>query len=164
MLEISTWCLSIFLMVVGVIGVIIPLLPGTTLILIAAVVHKLLVPADLSWSIVAIIAGVWLLSIIADFAGVLVGTRLFGGTKWGMAGASGGALVGLFFSLPIMVLGTVLGAFVAEKLGAKKDHRAAIKAGAGAAVGFVLSTVARLACAGVMIAVFLISALSNRAV
>lgn len=150
------------LMITGLVGVIMPLLPGTTLILAAAVIHKFLLPGDLSWWAVSVIAGVWLLSIIADFTGVVVGTRLFGGSKWGMAGASGGALVGIFFSLPAMILGTVLGAFLAEKVLAKKEQGAALKAGAGAAAGFVLSTVARLVCAGLMIALFLFAALSGR--
>ena len=74
-----------------------------------------------------------------------------------MAGASGGAFVGIFFSLPVLLLGTILGAVAAEKLLAKKTDRAAIKAGFGAAVGFVISTVARVGCAVVMIALFLIS-------
>lgn len=164
MLDVFTWGLSIVLMVVGLVGVIVPLLPGTTLILAAAVLHKFLLPGDLSWWVVSVIAGVWVISIVADFAGVVVGTRLFGGSKWGMAGASGGALVGIFFSLPAMILGTVLGAFVAEKVLAKKEQGAALKAGAGAAAGFVISTVARFLCAGVMIALFLAAALTHRGV
>jgi len=162
MLEVFTWSLSIVLMIAGLIGVIVPLMPGTTLILAAAVIHKFLSPGDLSWWAVGVIAGFWVMSLIADFAGVVVGTRMFGGSKWGMAGASGGALVGIFFSLPAMVLGTVFGAFAAEKLFARKDPRAALKAGAGAAVGFVISTVARFACAGLMIALFLAAAWASR--
>jgi Uncharacterized protein conserved in bacteria len=154
MLEVATWFLTVVLMLVGFLGVIVPLLPGTTLILIAAVVHKLILPDDLSWTTVVWIGVFWVLSVIADFGGVLLGTRLFGGTKWGMAGASGGALVGMFFSLPALILGTVFGAMAAEKWVAKKSGRETLKAGVGAATGFVISTVARLACAVVMIALF----------
>lgn len=96
-------------------------------------------------------------SVIADFGGVLLGTRLFGGTKWGMAGASGGALVGMFFSVPALILGTVFGAMAAERWVAKKSGRETLKAGVGAATGFVISTVARLACAVVMIGLFAIA-------
>ena len=92
MIEVATWTLTLALMLIGVIGVIVPLLPGTTLILIAAVIHKLILPADLSWLAVGFITVFWIVSIVADFGGVVLGTRLFGGTKWGMAGASGGAL------------------------------------------------------------------------
>ena len=159
MLEVFTWCLTLGLMLVGLIGVVVPLLPGTTLILLAAVLHKLILPAELSWLTIGVIAGIWLLSIVADFAGVIVGTRWFGGSKWGMAGASGGALVGVFFSVPAVVFGTIFGAIAAEKLLAKKTDRAALRAGVGAATGFVLASVARLMCAGAMIAVFIVFAL-----
>jgi uncharacterized protein YqgC (DUF456 family) len=164
MLEIVTWCLTAALMLIGFIGVILPVLPGTTLILIGALLHKWILPYDVTWTTISFIALFWFLSVLADIGGVLLGTRWFGGSKWGMAGASGGALVGIFFSIPILILGTMLGAVVAEKLFAKKTHGGAFKSGVGAAVGFVISTIARLACAIVMIALFLISALTMRAV
>jgi uncharacterized protein YqgC (DUF456 family) len=159
MLEALIWTLTVTLMLIGVAGVVVPILPGTTLILIAVVLHKIFLPTDLSWLAIAFITLFWLLSIIADVAGVIVGTKWFGGSKWGMAGASGGALVGVFISLPALLLGTIFGAIAAEKLLAKKTDREALKAGFGAATGFVISTVARLACAFVMIGLFLIATL-----
>jgi uncharacterized protein YqgC (DUF456 family) len=161
MLEIATWTLTLVLMLVGVAGVIVPLLPGTTLILAAAIIHKLLLPGDLSWLPIGFMTVFWMFSIAADIGGVILGTKWFGGSKWGMAGASGGAFVGLFFSLPALLLGTIFGAMAAEKLLAKKTDGEALKAGFGAAAGFVISTIARLACAVVMIALFLIATLNR---
>lgn len=149
------WTLTIVLTLIGLAGVVVPLLPGTTLILVAMIVHKLLLPGDVSWAIIAWIGGIWLISVIVDFAGVILGTRLFGGGKWGMAGAGGGALIGMFFSLPMILLGTVVGAIAAEKFIAEKSNRASLLAGAGAAVGFIISTIGRLICAFAMIALFL---------
>lgn len=151
------WTLTIVLTLIGLAGVVVPLLPGTTLIFAAMVVHKLLLPNDLSWAIIAWIGGIWVVSVIVDFAGVILGTRLFGGGKWGMAGAGGGALIGMFFSLPMLLLGTVVGAIAAEKFIAEKSNRASLLAGAGAAVGFLISTIGRLICAFAMIALFLLA-------
>ncbi|HUR58384.1 MAG TPA: DUF456 domain-containing protein, partial [Opitutaceae bacterium] len=137
MLEVATWFLTLSLMLIGLAGVVVPLLPGTTLILAGTVIHKLILPTDISWLTVGIVAAFWLLSLAADLGGVILGTRWFGGSKWGMAGASGGALVGVFFSLPALILGTIFGAIAAEKLLAKKTDGAALKAGVGAATGFV---------------------------
>ncbi len=162
MLEVGTWILSLSLMLLGLLGVIVPMVPGTLLILLGAIAHKLLLPTELSWLTVGYIAGFWVLSMIADFGGVLVGTRWFGGSKWGMAGAGGGAFIGLFFSFPAMILGTIFGAMAAEKFVAKKTGRESLRAGAGAAVGFVISTAARLACACVMIGLFLTAVISAR--
>lgn len=163
MLEIAIWSLTAGLMFGGLVGVVVPLLPGTTLIFAAALLHKLLLPESLSWPMVLAIGAAWLMSVVTDFAGVIVGTKWFGGGKWGMAGAGGGALVGVFISLPALLVGTVLGAVVAEKLLAKRTDREALKAGLGAATGFVLSTVARLVWATLMIGLFVYAALDGRA-
>jgi len=158
--DILIWSLTAGLILIGLVGCIVPLLPGTTLILAAMILHKLLLPAQLSWWVVGVIALFWLFSVLADVLGILLGTRLFGGSKWGMTGAGGGALVGMFFSLPALLLGTFLGAVAAEKLVAKKSHGASLRSGVGAATGFLLSTVARVTCALVMIALFLAATLS----
>ena len=146
-MDIAIWIVVGLLLAVGFIGSIVPLLPGTTLMLAAVLVQKWLLPETLTWAVVAWIAVAWLLSVAADLLCTILGTRLFGGTKWGMAGASGGALVGMFFSLPALLLGTMLGAVVAEKWGAKRTSEESVRAGVGAAVGFFLGTFARFACA-----------------
>lgn len=152
------------LLLIGVSGCVVPLLPGTTLILVGVVLHELLLPGTVGWGIIGWVAVLWVLSVIADFAGVMIGARLLGGGKWGMAGASGGALVGMFFSLPALLLGTFLGAVAAEKFGAKKSDQDALRSGVGATAGFLLSTVARLLCALAMVALFLIAALAGRGI
>jgi uncharacterized protein len=157
-MEIAVWILTLGLTLIGLLGVILPLLPGTTLILVAMIAHKLLLPGSLSGFALGWIAAVWALSVLIDFIGVLIGTRLFGGSRWGLAGASGGALLGMFFSLPALILGTIFGAVAAERYVAKKTRRDSLRAGAGAAFGFVLSTAGRLACAAVMIVLFLFAA------
>ena len=157
MLEILAWTLVVLLMLVGLAGTVVPLLPGTTLILLGAIIFKLILPLEFSWAAVAWIAVFWVFSILADIAGVLIGTRWFGGTKWGMTGASGGAFAGMFVSLPALILGTMFGAIAAEKLIAKRSGEDALRAGVGAATGFVISTFARLACALAMIGFFILA-------
>lgn len=156
-MEIFVWSLAIILMVIGLIGSLVPLLPGTTLILAGALLQKWLLPDTLTWLVVGWIAAFWLLSVIADIGCTIVGTRLFGGSKWGVAGATGGAVAGMFLSIPALLLGTILGAVLAEKWLAKRTGEQALRAGAGAAVGFVLSIFARLSCALVMVALYVVS-------
>ncbi|HUL55333.1 MAG TPA: DUF456 domain-containing protein [Opitutaceae bacterium] len=158
-LTILAWCLTTLLLLAGLIGTVVPLLPGTTLILAATVLHKLMLPATISWGAVGGIAALWLLSLLVDFACVLVGTRLGGGTKWGMAGAGGGAIVGAFVSVPALVLGSVLGAMLAEKIIHRRNLGDALRAGLGAGFGFFLGILGRLACAAAMIILFLVAVL-----
>ena len=156
------WILAGLLLLVGFIGSIVPLLPGTTLMLVAVLLQKWLLPDTLTWGVVAWIGVAWLLSVIADFFCTVLGTRLFGGTKWGMAGASGGALAGMFFSLPVLLLGTMLGAVVAEKWGAKRTSEESVRAGVGAAVGFFLGTFARFACAMAILMLYIFAVYAAR--
>lgn len=158
-MEILIWSIVILLMLAGLVGSVVPLLPGTTLILVATLLQKLLLPETLAWTTVGWIMGFWAVSILADLGCTLLGTKLFGGGKWGMAGASGGALAGMFFSLPALLLGTMLGAVVAEKWLGKKSDEQALRAGAGAAVGFVLSGFVKLVCAVMMIGFYVFAVL-----
>jgi uncharacterized protein len=146
--------LAILLMLTGLAGAIIPLLPGTTLMFVAVLLQKWLLPETLPWVAVAWIGAFWLLSLVADFGCAILGARVFGGSKWGMAGASGGALVGMFFSLPALLLGTLLGAALAEKLGAKRSTGDSLRAGAGATAGFLFGTAVRFAFALTMLAIY----------
>ena len=66
----------------------------------------------------------------------------------------------MFFSLPVMILSTIFGAIVAEKWLGKRSGEASLRAGAGAAVGFVLGTVARFGCALVMVLLYGIAAVT----
>jgi len=159
-MEILVWTVAIVFMFVGLVGSVLPLLPGTTLILVGALLQKWLLPDTLTWLAIAWIAVFWLVSVGADIACTIIGTRLFGGSKWGMAGATGGAVVGAFVSVPALLLGTILGAVVAEKWLGKRTGEQALRAGAGAAVGFMLSIFARLGCAVIMIALYVISAVN----
>jgi uncharacterized protein YqgC (DUF456 family) len=159
-MEILIWSIVILLMLAGLVGSIVPLLPGTTLILLGALLQKWLLPETITWLAVGWIIAIWVLSVLADLGCTLLGTKLFGGGKWGMAGASGGALAGMFISLPALLLGTMLGAVVAEKWLGKKTDQEALRAGAGAAAGFLVSGFAKLACAVVMIGLYTLAVLS----
>lgn len=159
-MDIAIWTFVILLMLVGLVGCVVPLLPGTTLILLGVLLQKWLLPDTLTWLVVGWIAVFWLLSVLADIGCTLLGTKLFGGGRWGMAGATGGALAGMFFSLPALLFGTVMGAVIGEKWGGRRTDEQALKAGAGAALGFLVSGIARLACAFVMVGLYVLSVLS----
>lgn len=156
-MEIAVYALTLALSSIGLLGVILPILPGTTLILAAMVLHKVILPESLAWTAFLWIGTLWALSVLGDIAGVVLGTRLGGGGRWGMAGAGIGTLIGMWFSLRALFFGTILGAIAAEKLFAGKTDRAALRAGLGAAAGFALSAVVRLGCGVTMIVLFALS-------
>lgn len=158
-MEPFVWTLVGLMMFVGLAGVVIPLLPGTTLILVAAVLHKLLLPEWISWWTVALLAALWLVSVLVDFLGSVLAVKLGGGSRWGMAGAAAGGFAGLFISTPAILLGSILGAALAEKVLGRREPMDALKAGLAAGIGFLVSVFVRVILAFAMILAFVVACL-----
>src|SRR5215469_8612140 len=121
-MELFWWFLTILLFAVGLIGTIVPVLPGTTIILAAAIIHRVMLGAEKSigWKTIVALVLLTLLSYLFDFLGSYFGAKYFGATKWGALGAILGAVVGLFFGLIGLFVGPVIGAIVGEIVGGKR--------------------------------------------
>lgn len=156
----GTWALTITLLVVGLLGTVLPLLPGPFIIYVGGILHTFIRPeSGMSWPGIALFTLLLLASYAVDFMSGAVGTKWFGGSKWGMWGVLVGGLVGLFFGLPGLILGPIIGGFAAEKLIARKDFHPAAKATWGTVVGTTVGMGVRFAISGAMVAVFFIDAL-----
>lgn len=141
------WTLTVLLAVVGVAGALLPALPGATLILIAAVLHRWLIPGFVSgWTIVAL-AVLAAFSVVIDAALGVLGARRFGGGRWAMLGAGVGAAIGLFFGPLGLILGAVAGAALSEATFDRRVWHDALKAGLGAGFGMLVGTLVRLGLA-----------------
>ena len=142
------------LVIVGIAGTLVPVLPG-----VALVFGGLLLAA---WAdgfhrvggfTVAILGVLTALAIAADFAASAFGAKKMGASPRAVAGATLGALVGIFFGLPGLVLGPFIGA-VAGELSANRALRHAGRAGLGTWVGLLLGSIAKLVLAFLMVGVF----------
>jgi len=148
-------------MFVGLVGSVLPGIPGAPLILVAAVVHKLVFKAQsASYLALGILLFLTFLSVLLDFLASFLGAKKMGATWRGVLGAMVGAIVGLFFSLPGLILGPIIGAFTFELLGGREWKESA-RAGAGAMIGFFLGALGKVICCTVMIGIFFLSALWN---
>src|SRR5437899_539734 len=100
-MELFWWLITIVLFAVGLIGAVVPLLPGTTIILAAAIIHRLMLGPEKSvgWRVLVVLGLLTVVTYLLDFLGGYFGAKYFGATKWGMLGAMLGALVGIFFGL-----------------------------------------------------------------
>src|SRR5947207_10761291 len=96
------WTLTLVLMLIGLIGTVVPLLPGTTIILAAAVVHHLALGEahSVGWWTIGAFVVLTVLSYVVDFVSGALGAKKFGATRWGAIGGIVGAIVGVFFGLP----------------------------------------------------------------
>ncbi len=135
------------LLLVGLLGCVLPMLPGPPLAY--AGVLLLHFTDQVQFSITQL--WVWLLLVVfvqvLDYFTPMLGSKYFGGTKWGNWGALVGTLVGLFFVPWGLLVGPFLGAAIGELLG-DKDWRYAFKSGIGSLVGFLFGTVLKLVLCG----------------
>src|SRR5438132_968706 len=115
-MELFWWLFTIVLFAVGLIGTVLPIIPGTTIILAAAVIHRMMVGAEksISWRSIAVLVLLTLATNALDFLGAYFGAKYFGATKWGMFGAVLGALAALFFGIVGLFVGPVIGAIMVE--------------------------------------------------
>lgn len=146
--------LALLIMLAGLIGSIVPGVPGTPLALVAAIAHRLYFGATGPSNMVLVVlvlltAG----SVVFDFAATALGAKKFGATWRGAVGATIGGIIGLFFTLPGIILGPLLGATLFELLGGQK-FKAAAKAGVGAVLGLLLGVVGKFAICVIMIVLF----------
>ena len=157
-MELFWWSTVLLLMAAGLIGTVLPIFPGTTVILAAAILHRLMLgPAkSIGWWSIAVLVALTLASYALDFAGSWYGARRFGATRWGVAGAVTGAIIGLFFGLPGLLLGPIIGTFAGEIIGGKRLVDAG-RASWGALLGNLAGTLAKLLIALAMVGWFLVA-------
>ena len=157
-MELFWWFLTIVLFAVGLIGTVAPVLPGTTIILAAAIIHRIMLGPEKSvgWKTIVVLVLLTLLSYVFDFLGSYFGAKYFGATKWGTFGAILGALVGLFFGIVGLFVGPVIGAIAGEFIAGKRMIDAG-RAGWGSLLGNLGAMIGKLVIGLAMITIFLLA-------
>src|SRR6476660_9315110 len=99
-MELFWWLLTVILFAIGLIGTVLPVFPGTIIILAGALLHRLMLGPEkgIGWRTIAILVLLTLATYALDFLSGYFGARFFGATRWGMFGAMLGALLGEFIA------------------------------------------------------------------
>lgn len=150
-ITIVLWIAAGVLIVIGAVGLVLPVLPGAPLIFIGALLAAWAEDFQYlgTWSLV-LLGGLAALAVAVDFIASAFGAKRFGASGRAVAGATIGALVGIFFGPVGVLIGPFVGA-VAGELTVRRSLAAAGRAGIGAALGLALGTAAKLAIAFAMI-------------
>lgn len=133
---------GLIFMITGVLGSFLPVLPGPPLSWIGLLLLHLtkIVPANSTFLIITFIIAI--LVIVLDYVIPAVGTKRFGGSKYGMIGTTVGLLVAIFF--PVFgIFGIVIWPFIGAIIGElinKSTGQNAMKAAFGSFIGFLAST------------------------
>jgi uncharacterized protein len=143
------------IMFLGIAGTILPILPGTVLILLGALFYAVVEGfQSVGWPTLLVLAVLAVAATTADIWAGGLGARAGGASGWSILAGMLGGLVGLlFFNLPGAIGGTVLGVLIGELIRVR-DWRQALKAGGGWAAGWLLSVVIQLSLGLVMVAIF----------
>lgn len=151
------WFVTVSLMLAGLVGCVLPVLPGHVIILIAAVAHRLMLGREgsgVEWWTFGVLALLMAASQAFEFFSGAAGAKWFGGTRWGSAGALLGGIIGMFFMPFGLLLGPLAGAVAFELWFAKKEMKPATVSGVGSMVGTMAGLVVKLAIGLAMIVYF----------
>ena len=150
------WLLSVLLVVAGLAGTVLPALPGVPLIFAGLFLGAWIGDFQvIGWYTIGVFALLALAAWLIDFVAGAFGARYMGATSRSFWGAALGALVGMFFGLPGIVLGPFIGAVAGELSGGRNMAQSG-RAGLGAWLGMVFATAVKLAIAFLMIGIFVI--------
>jgi uncharacterized protein YqgC (DUF456 family) len=144
-----------FLMLAGLLGSFLPVLPGTPLIVLGALVYAFFTDfGTVGLQELLILGGISILTYVLDYTAGAFGAKKFGGSWWGAVGALVGAVAGFFFGPLGLVLGPIVGAWIGE-LARSRHLDTSVRSAFGTIVGMLLGTVAKLSLALVMVSLFL---------
>ena len=136
-------------LLIGIIGSVLPALPGPPLSYIGILLLHFTDRVQFStgqlvgWLVLA------LLTVMADYLLPVMGVKTWKGTKWGTIGCMIGTFIGIFLFPPLgIIAGPFLGAVLGELLVAKKKAPEALLAGLGAFIGFIFGMVLKLSVCG----------------
>jgi|CXWL01.1.fsa_nt_gi uncharacterized protein YqgC (DUF456 family) len=148
------WLLAAVCVVAGVVGTVLPVLPGAPLVwlglLLAAWADGFARVSGWTLALLAVLAAT---ALAVDLAAAAVGAKRVGASRSAIVGAAIGTVVGFAFGLPGLVLGPFLGAVAGEYL-VGRSWRTASKVGVGTSIGMLLGLAAKVAVTFTMLGVF----------
>ena len=148
------WAVAILFVVAGLAGTILPALPGAPLVfvglLIAAWIDHF---QKVGWFTLTLIFLLMVLTFVIEIAAAGMGAKRVGASKMAIFGAAVGTIVGIFFSIPGLLLGPFIGAVLGEYL-SRRNWEQAGKVGIGTWIGLIVGTAGKLAVIFTMVGLF----------
>ncbi|WP_024891074.1 DUF456 domain-containing protein [Luteimonas huabeiensis] len=153
------YALAAVLVIVGLLGTILPALPGIPLVfaglLLAAWVDGFVHVGPLTLALLALLT---VLSFLVDFWATAMGAKRVGASRKALAGAVIGTFVGIFFGIPGIFVGPFAGAMAGELLHRRRLDAPALgeatRVGLGTWIGVAVAVALKLMLAFAMIGVF----------
>ena len=155
--------IGFLLMLIGIVGSILPIIPGTPISWFGLIMLYLAPSMQFDWFFVSITGVVAITIYILDYIIPAIGTKKFGGSKAGAWGAFIGLFVGILAPIPFGILiGPFVGALIGELVVNKTESKLALKAAFGSFIGFLTSTFIKFSVTIVFLLMFIWKAMVYR--
>lgn len=162
-MDIALLIIGFILMLVGILGSFLPVLPGPPVSWVGLLLLHLTDAVVDDWWFLGITGVVALLIFALDYVIPIIGTKKFGGTRAGMIGTTIGLIIGLLAPIPGGIfIGAFAGAFIGE-LSNKADNKTALKAAFGSFLGLLTGTFMKFTVTAIFLIFFLKIAIENGA-
>ena len=157
--------LGFILMLVGIIGSILPALPGPPISWVGILMLYLCEGISINYWILAVTLLIAVIIGILDYIIPAKGTKYFGGSKYGIWGTNIGLVVGIFAPIPFgFLIGPFVGALVGELIYNSQEKGQAFKAATGSFIGFLAGTFMKLLVSLLFFGLFLVLVWQNRGI
>lgn len=130
-------------MLVGVVGAVLPVLPGSTLAMGSLLAAKILNYSELNWWVIILFGVLTIVGIVLDYLIPITATKKMGGSRYGVIGLIIGLIVGIVFSpfgFVSIIFAPFLGALIGELIYDHQNHKRAFRAAAGSIIGYFLTS------------------------
>lgn len=155
-MDILLLILAVVLLLTGMLGSFLPVLPGVPLSWVGLLLFYLTSVVPMNYTFLGITLLIALVVVVLQYAIPALGSKYFGGSKKGMIGATLGLVAGIFIPIPFgIIIGAFAGAFLGEIIN-KSDSRTATKAAFGSFIGLLASTFMEFMVAGIFFILFCI--------
>ena len=153
------WTLSTGLILLGLAGIVLPVLPGTVLVLAGIVLGAWIDDfARVGWFAIAIVTVLAVLAWALDYIAALLGAKRAGASRQAVIGAALGTVAGIFMGLVGVFFMPLVGAAIGEFI-ARKDHQRAVKVGVATWVGLMAGMLAKVVLAFMMVGIYWVALL-----
>ncbi|BAL95728.1 DUF456 domain-containing protein [Rubrivivax gelatinosus] len=151
------WSLVVLLMLVGLAGTVLPVLPGTALIFAGAWLGAWIDGYERVGVYTVVVLGVMaVLAWALDYLAGLMGARRVGASPQALVGAAIGTVAGLLAGFVGVLFMPFVGAAAGEYL-ARRDEQRAMQVGLATGLGLLLGMVAKVAIAFAMVGLFVVA-------
>ena len=162
-MEIFLILIALLLMLLGIIGSFLPVLPGPLTSWAGLLVLHFTDGVEMSQTFLIVTLLVAVFIYVLDYIIPALGTKRFGGSRAGMIGTTLGLIIGLLSPIPFgIIIGPFVGALIGEMIH-RNDFKKALKAAFGSFLGFIASTFLKFIVAIVFLGFFIVKLLEDNA-